>query len=162
MDSRVWHLRQGASRTDRTDRTDRPDCVSIASVVALLLLVATGASAAEPAIERIPGKGSYAVIVSRATYGDPQWRPVVDALRTKHEAAVLVYPGAVADVRPALAEVFPRYACFVARPEEAGRDFVVAVHRMTRALDADPYTDVLWGILTGYEAADALRIARLK
>jgi zinc protease len=33
---------------------------------------------------------------------------------------------------------------------------------MTRALDDDPYTDVLWGILTGYEAADALRIARHK
>ena len=35
----------------------------------------------------------------------------------------------------------PRYACFVARPDEAGRQFVVAVHRMTRALDGDPYTD---------------------
>jgi zinc protease len=36
----------------------------------------------------------------------------------------------------------------------------VAVHRLTRALDDDPYTDVLWGILTGYDAADALRIAK--
>ena len=58
-----------------------------------------------------------------------------------------------------LRRVFPRYACFVAKPEEAGREFVVAVHRLTRKLDDDPYTDVLWGILTGYRAADALRIA---
>ncbi len=111
---------------------------------------------------RLPGTGSYAVVVSRATHDDAQWRPVVDALREKHDATVLVYPGPVAEARAALADAFPRYACFVARPEEAGRDFVVAVHRMTRALDADPYTDLLWGIVTGYEAADALRIARHK
>ncbi|MCD6304429.1 MAG: hypothetical protein J7M21_05650, partial [Planctomycetes bacterium] len=44
-------------------------------------------------------------------------------------------------------------------PAEAGRPFVVAVHRLMRRLDDDPYTDALWGILTGYTAADALRIA---
>lgn len=33
---------------------------------------------------------------------------------------------------------------------------------MTRHLDDDPYGDVIWGILTGYEAADALHIARRK
>ena len=58
--------------------------------------------------------------------------------------------------------IFPRYACFVAKPEEAGRTFVVAVHRLTRRLDTDPYTDVLWGIVTGYSAEDALRIASVK
>ncbi|HUT34646.1 MAG TPA: hypothetical protein VNE39_14250 [Planctomycetota bacterium] len=127
-----------------------------------LALAVGGSMAAEPAIERLPGKGSYVVVVSRATFEDAQWRPVVDALRDKHEAAVLIHRGPVAEVRAALAEVFPRYACVVARPEEAGRDFVVAVHRMTRALDTDPYTDVLWGILTGYDAADALRIVQHK
>ena len=132
-------------------------------VSALLLAVAASTSlAAEPSVERLPGKGPYAIVVSRATFDDAQWRPVVDALRQQHDATVLVYPGPVTEVRAALADVFPRTACFVARPEEAGRDFVVAVHRMTRALDDDPYTDVLWGILTGYEAADALRIAQHK
>jgi zinc protease len=33
---------------------------------------------------------------------------------------------------------------------------------MTRTLDDDPYTDVIWGILTGFDAANALRIARHK
>jgi hypothetical protein len=56
----------------------------------------------------------------------------------------------------------PRYTCFVARPEEAGRDFVVRVHRLSRQLDDDPYTDTIWGILTGYDVNDALRIARRK
>ena len=36
------------------------------------------------------------------------------------------------------------------------------MNRLTRRLDDDPYTDALWGILTGYDAANALRIARHK
>jgi zinc protease len=103
--------------------------------------------------------GSYAVVVSRATWNEPAWREAVDALRAKYDAAVIVWDGDVTAARSALAERMPRYACFVARPEEAGRNFVVAIHRMTRRLDDDPYTDVIWGILTGYEPADALRIA---
>lgn len=110
----------------------------------------------------LDGGGSYAVVVSRATYEQPDWREVVDALRQKHQAAVVVYGGDVAESRSELGRIMPRYACFVARPEEAGRAFVVSVQRLTRRLDDDPYTDVIWGILTGYEAADALRIAELK
>ncbi len=108
------------------------------------------------------GRGSYVVVVSRATYAQPDWREVVDALRHKHQAAVVVYAGDVTESRGPLGRIRPRYACFVARPEEAGRAFVVSVHRLTRRLDDDPYTDVIWGILTGYEAADALRIAELR
>ena len=103
--------------------------------------------------------GNYAVVVSKPTFDDPAWQKVVKALKRKHQAAVIQYAGSVAGSRDDLAKAFPRYACFVATPEEAGRSFVVAVHRLTRALDADPYTDVFWGILTGYDAADALRIA---
>lgn len=106
------------------------------------------------------GEGSYAVVVSRETYADTAWREAADALVKKHRATLMVYDGRVEQVREALSKAFPRFACFVARPEEADRKFVVALHRMTRALDEDPYTDVFWGILTGYDASDALRIAR--
>jgi zinc protease len=123
---------------------------------------ANPASIAPPAVQRIPGKGSYAIVISEVTWADPQWKKVAEALRAKYDATVIVYPHSVDEARAALAAVFPRYACFVARPAEAGRDFVVAVHRMTRALDDDPYTDVIWGILTGYDAGDALRIAAHK
>ena len=58
-----------------------------------------------------------------------------------------------------LTRQLPRHTCFVARPEEAGREFVAEVHRLTRKLDDDPYADTFWGILTGYDAANALRIA---
>ena len=33
------------------------------------------------------------------------------------------------------------------------------IHRLTRRLDDDPYTDTRWGILTGFDAANALSIA---
>ncbi len=102
--------------------------------------------------------GSYVVVVSRSTFAEPPWRRVVDALRAKYDADVVVYAGSVGDAQAALARIMPRFACFVARPEEAGRDFVVAIHRLTRGLDDDPYTDVVWGMITGYEPADALRI----
>jgi len=37
---------------------------------------------------------------------------------------------------------------------------VAGVHRLTRELDDDRYTDMMWGILTGFDAAGALRIAK--
>jgi hypothetical protein len=109
--------------------------------------------------ETIPGEGAYAVVVSHATYADPEWREVVDALVTKHDASVVIHSLSVHRAREALTAIFPREVCFVVKPEEAGREFVIAVHRMTRALDDDPYGDVRWGIITGYRAADAMRIA---
>jgi zinc protease len=136
--------------------------IAVLQSVLLVGIVSPLRGAETPGVQRVGGRGSYAVVVSAATYADPQWKKVVETLREKHDASVLIYPKSVVEAREALAELFPRHACFVARPEEAGRDFVVAIHRMTRTLDADPYTDVLWGILTGYEAADALRIAQLK
>lgn len=111
------------------------------------------------AVKPVHVPGGYAVVVSKATHDDPEWAGVVATLVRKYGAKVLVYEKDVAESVAPLRRVFPRYACFVARPEEAGREFVVAVHRLTRKLDDDPYTDVLWGILTGYHAADALRIA---
>jgi hypothetical protein len=111
------------------------------------------AQAASPASD-------YAVVVSRSTQADAGWREVVEALRQKHAAAVFTYETNVDETLPALRELFPRYACFVARPQEATREFVARVHRLTRRLDDDPYPDCFWGILTGFDAANALRIAK--
>ena len=104
--------------------------------------------------------GGYAVVVSKATSDDPQWKAVVDALVAKHRGKVIVFDKSVDDALPELRRQYPRYACFVAKPTEAGREFVATVSRLTRRLDDDPYTDVLWGILTGYDARCALRIAK--
>ncbi|MCU0873721.1 MAG: hypothetical protein MUE50_15395 [Pirellulaceae bacterium] len=126
-------------------------CLCLVFFAAMGFQAGTGARAAESA---------YAVIVSHKTARDGDWKQVVDALVAKHLAAVISYGESVDEVKLALAERFPRYACFVATPEEASRTFVGQVHRLTRQLDADPYTDCFWGILTGYDAANALRIAK--
>ena len=102
----------------------------------------------------------YAVVVSARTDTNSGWREVVAELRQKHAAAVITYQASVEEALPALRKLFPRYACFVAQPTEVSRGFVAQVHRLTRRLNDDPYPDCLWGILTGFDAANALRIAR--
>jgi len=108
------------------------------------------------------GAISYVVVASQATYADRDWKPVVEALRDKHKAELITYRTSVNEVLKDLADIFPRYTCFVVRPQEADRDFVREAHILTRKLDNDPYGDVIWGIVTGYDADDALRIARHK
>jgi hypothetical protein len=116
---------------------------------------------AESVLPVVRATQSYVVVASQETTDAAGWKDVIAALREKYDASLLLYPkGQVAAVVPTLRNLHPRYAAFVARPEEAGRAFVVAVHRLTRELDEDPYTDLRWGIVTGYEAADALRIVR--
>ncbi|MFM1770443.1 MAG: hypothetical protein RJA22_2972 [Verrucomicrobiota bacterium] len=101
----------------------------------------------------------YIVAVSERTAADPAWKQVVDKLKARHQATIQTWRQAPDEVLPALRKERPRHTCFVATPAEATRDFVQAVNRLTRRLDDDPYTDTLWGILTGYDAANALAIA---
>lgn len=118
---------------------------------------ASGLAAADPAGQP---PSNYAVVVSRPTFDDPAWKTVVDTLVTKHQGWVLTYSNSVGEALPALRAQFPRYLCFVAPPEQVSRAFVMDVHRLARRLDDDPYTDCFWGILTGYDAANALRLAQ--
>jgi zinc protease len=136
MTSRTWACRPGLA------------------VIAAAIAAVAPADVAEP--------GDYAIVVSAATRSDPAWAAVVAALEAKHRGRgphVIEWQESMDEAVRPLAASMPRYACFVARPEEAGRDFVAAVHRLARRLDDDPYGDVLWGILTGYDAANALAIA---
>lgn len=132
------------------------------TIRALLILsvLTLAASPAQSAVVARPA-GDYAVVVSKRTNDDPQWNRVVKALVEKHRAELIVYSSDVNESLEPLRKIFPRYAAFVAQPEEAGRTFAVTIHRLTRKLDDDPYTDVLWGIITGYDADNALRIAKM-
>ena len=115
------------------------------------------------AVNPVSGKeqpSDYAVVVSKKTFADPDWKKVADALVKKHNASMVTFDADVSDTLPALRRQFPRYVCFVAQPAEAGREFVAKIHRLTRRFDDDPYTDCIWGILTGYDAANALNIAQ--
>ena len=125
--------------------------MKLKAILASLLALASPSFAAE---------GGYTIVVSKATHDDAKWKPVVETLVKKHEGEVLTYAKDVSEVLPKLRESFPKHTCFVATPEESTRKFVAIVHQMTRVLDDDPYTDTMWGILTGYDAACALRIAQ--
>ena len=118
---------------------------------ALILGFARPAFAAQP---------SYGLVVSRQTLDNPDWAQVVQVLKDKHHAWIVPYNQNLAEVEAPLRTSRPEVVCFVAPPEKLGRDVVVLIHRMLTRLDADPYTDALWGIITGYDAADALRIAQ--
>lgn len=100
----------------------------------------------------------YVIVVSPATRA--AWPDVVAALETKHAGARVLEAKRPDAALTGLREEHPRHTCFVARPSEVTRDYVAEVHRLTRKLDADPYTDTLWGILTGYNRSNALMIAR--
>jgi zinc protease len=100
----------------------------------------------------------YAVLVSKQTDADPAWHKVVEKLVAKHHASVVTFEGDIATAKDALAAQMPLYTAIVARPEELGRGFVAKTHRMMRRLDTDPYTDTLWGIVTGFSADDALTL----
>ena len=93
----------------------------------------------------------YMVVVSKNTSEDPKWAKVVSALREKHDAGIFSYEDSVEQSLPVLKSVFPRYACFVATPEETTKGFVRSIHCLTRKLDDDPYTDLFWGILSDVE-----------
>lgn len=125
------------------------------------VLVLAGLVAPAP-LRAADGPVGFVVVVSEATLADPGWGKVVAALLAKHAergAITVTWLASPDEALGALATHRPRHACFVARPEEAGREFVETVHRLCRRIDDDPYGDVLWGILTGFDAANALAIA---
>ncbi len=103
----------------------------------------------------------YCIAVRKAHAASKGWKPVVEALQGKYkDSAVLLYDDHPGEILGELKRHHPRYTCFVSPHEGVTRALVKEIHIMTRALDEDPYTDTLWGILTGYDAANALTIAR--
>ncbi len=114
----------------------------------------------DEAVERIAGKkGDYAVVVTRRTWSEKDWRDAAETLAKKHDAAIVICPNALFESKKELAALAPRFAAFVAKPTEIGQSVVVDLHRLMRSLDDDPWTDARWGIITGWDGADAKRLA---
>lgn len=116
-----------------------------------------------PAEQRLPqpsAHGSYVVAISAGTARDGAWLDVAGILSRNHQGQIVIVPdGDLTALLPTLRRLRPRYVAFVATAEEAGRPYVLQIHRLLRKLDDDPYGDAIWGIVTGYEAADARRQA---
>ena len=105
----------------------------------------------------------YVILVSEDTSSKPEWQKVVDTLSKKYpNSQTLKFKDNPAEILNKLKEIHPRYTCIVAQSDEVTRKFVAITHEVTRRLDNDPYTDTFWGILTGYNAENALRIATTK
>lgn len=100
------------------------------------------------------GAEESAVVVSRATRADLEWGRVVAALVQAHGSRVVDLETAAEDLRAAP----PARVAWVARPGELGAEPVRRFHALARGLDADPYPDFRWGLVTGRTAADALRL----
>lgn len=111
----------------------------------------------EPAEEN-----EYSIITTATTMADPAWAEVCETLKKKHNGARIHILGELTKdtLVPALRSASARYAACVLRPQEVGRETVNNLHRATRRVDDDPWGDCIWGIITGYTAADALRIAQ--
>lgn len=132
--------------------------MKISNLSALTLL---GAILAVPFVGAA-ATANYVVAVEKGTQSESAWAAVVDVLKAKHQAQVLVYEGNgnLTKLLPQLKALKPKYVCFVTKPETAGRDLVVNAAQLLRRIDDDPYGDAFWGIVTGYDAADALRLAK--
>ena len=108
-------------------------------------------------------KPGYAIVASSWVLDDADWTKVVEALKAKHsEKFNVVVIRNDEKMFGKLRAVFPKYACFVVKPEEASKANLAAIWQTTRALDDDPYGDVIWGIITGFNADDALRMAQVE
>ena len=123
--------------------------------LAILLLAVTGVCN----LTTVHAESDYVVVASKATIQDPAWKKVADALLQKHQGALVTYEGSVKQSLAALRKLHPRYTCFVAKPKSVTQQYVADIHRLTRKYNDDPFCDTFWGILTGYDAANALAIA---
>jgi hypothetical protein len=99
------------------------------------------------------------ILVSAPTRYDEGWAKVVAALETAHNAQVLVFRASPAEQQEELRRLQPRFVTWVARPEELGPKAALVMHRLARENDGDPYEDFQWGVVTGLDAAQALKLA---
>ena len=118
-----------------------------------LTFLALLASLSAPAMD-------MAVLMPAGAAKDPEWRKVGEALVAKYpgEARAFTYEWHVAETLPALRKLRPRHLVLAAPPEQISRELVYDLNRLTRRFDDDPFGDCLWGIVTGYTPADALRL----
>lgn len=103
----------------------------------------------------------YAIVVSEETNNLPGWNAVVESLVVKHGGDVFTWQDSVGELKEELSLFQPDYIAFVGqRVTEVDQGFVLKIWQITRELDADPYGDAIWGVITGYEYQDALRIVQ--
>ena len=101
---------------------------------------------------------SYVVLASSAVKQDAEWLKVAETLTAKHSADLVFYDKAPREALAELQKLTPRYVAIVEKPENLDKDFVIDMHHVSREVDEDIYADFLWGMITGYDAAAAMKM----
>ena len=102
---------------------------------------------------------TYAVVIKQSTYNNPDWQAVADALIARYQGQLFIWNSSLNEVQSDVADFHPTHIGFVCELFTASPSFVqYNVWPFTRILDSDPYCDAVWGIITGYNAEDALNL----
>jgi hypothetical protein len=101
----------------------------------------------------------YAVVVRQSTYDDPDWQAVADSLVAKYQGQLFIWNSILYDVQEDVAAYQPTHIGFVCTLSTASSTFILGfVWNFIRGLDDDEYCDAIWGIITGYNAEDAMNL----
>jgi len=107
-----------------------------------------------------PPPVTYAVVIKQSTYNLPEWAAVADTLLQRYQGQLFIWNSSLFEVQDAVALFHPTHIGFVCEALTASASFVQnSVWPFTRALDDDSYGDAIWGIITGYNADDAMRLS---
>jgi hypothetical protein len=102
---------------------------------------------------------TYAVVIKQSTYNEPDWQAVADALLARYEGQLFIWESSLNEVQDEVASYKPTHIGFICDVPIATPTFVQnTIWTFTRNLDDDAYCDAVWGIITGYNAEDALNI----
>ncbi|MBK7733122.1 MAG: T9SS type A sorting domain-containing protein [Bacteroidales bacterium] len=101
----------------------------------------------------------YAIVIKQGTWNITRWKQVCDTLSSSYKGRLFTWVTSLSEVKDAVISYRPTHICFVCDMSTALPSFISGtLHPFTRSLDDDPYTDVIWSVLTGYPE-DAYRIA---
>jgi hypothetical protein len=102
---------------------------------------------------------TYAVVIRQSTYNIPGWKAVADAAQLRYSGKVFIWNNTLDEIRNDMAQYQPSHVGFICELSKASPDFVEnKVWAFIRSIDDDVYSDAIWGIITGYNSEDALRL----
>ena len=101
----------------------------------------------------------YAVLIKQSSYDKAEWQEIADSLVAKYNGRLFIWSSSVFDIRDDVVAYRPTHIGFVCELYTATPTFVQdSFWPFTRYLDADTYIDAVAGIITGYNARDALKL----
>ena len=125
----------------------------------LFFFIGTAAITLSAQLRTLPE--SYVILARSSLMSQAGWKSVVDTLLSAHPQAHLLYFKSHPDnCKDTLQLLRPRYLAVVEDPRNLDKHYTVQLNTLCRNLDADPYKDCIWGVITGYSPRDAIRMVR--